>query len=153
VIDLRIEAETPAQLIAQIMALAAGFATGGPVNIAAETKVEEEKPAAPKSRKATPTKAEEPKPSPDKEPEEKAASKSEEPSSAAADGMPEGVDPTDKDSVRAYLSASIDVLGGPAVTEVFGQYGATSFKGIDPKNYGPMVIRLAELREAAEQEG
>lgn len=83
---------------------------------------------------------------------EKAVSKSEEPSSVASGFIVEGVDPTNKDSVRAYLSQSIDILTGAVVTQVFSEFGATSFKGIAPEQYAPMIVRLDELRKAAEAE-
>lgn len=149
-IRLEIDAETSADLIAQIMALAAGFVLSAPVDVPAETEVEE-KHAAPKSSRKAPAKAETKAEEPVAEKED--VSKSETPSSAAGDFNVEGVDPTNKDSVRAYLSASIDILGGPAVTEVFSEFGATSFKGIAAEQYAPMIVRLDELRQLKEQEG
>lgn len=126
----------------------------GGADVRAEAKVEAEEKAAPKPRAAK--KAEEPKQEPsagnadEKSPaKDQAASKS---AAGPADFAVEGVDPSNKDSVRAYLSQSIDILGGPAVTEVFGEFGATKFGEVKPEQYEALVVRLAELRALKESE-
>jgi hypothetical protein len=172
VIRLNIEVDTPQQLLSQIAALAVGMGITAnqiaglseeKVRSAAEPKIETEEKPAPKPRAKKSDAAPAAATGSDQTSDvgsaettegnsEKAATSPAEPSSAAGDFGVEGVDPTNKDSVRAYLSQSIDILTGAVVTQVFGEFGATKFGEVPADKYEAMVVRLDELRKAKEAE-
>ena len=145
-ITLNITADTPAALIRQIVALGALTAATGEEVERGSAPVEE-KPA-PKPRTNKPA-AE--KPSPEKgngADEERVATKSEAPSSAADNASDvTTVDCSDRAAVKNYFSAAIDNLGPQIVQEVMAEHGAQKFGDIPPTKYEALVIRLSELQQ------
>jgi hypothetical protein len=133
-IRLNIEAETAADLAAQLQGLLAMSAGATPVNEEQDKPSPEKPKRAPAKPKADPT--------PDAAP---AAETGSEKTSAATSVE---VDTTDKDSVKAYVNKAADVLGLNVIAEVFGELGATKFGDIGETKWNALVVRLTDLIEA-----
>ena len=145
-IRIEIEGQTASDVRAEMRAL---LGQDAEATAPAETPVADD--PKPVRRTTKPAKTEEkadPKPASEK-PSEEAATSVPAQSSAAGD-LPEGVDPTDKGSVKTFVSNGADIIGLDQLGQVFGEFGATKFGEVPQDKWGALVIRIDDLIKAKE---